>query len=1195
MKINDMFIKEISRPIQGVVKVGQDTNEIITTELSEYVVTKELQEHFKTFFNAYQKGTKQNTDKMGVWISGFFGSGKSHFLKILSYLLGERLYGGNKAISFFEGKIADGFVMADMQVATDTNADIILFNIDAETDSSTKTGKDPIVKVFMKMFNKMQGFCASMPWMADLERQMVERGVYDDFKKHFNEIANAEWNDAREDFYFEQDNIIKALEASKAMSKEAAVAWCNRSEGEYSLDISTFARRVREYIEAKEKQTGKKQFIIFLCDEVGQYIGSSGPLMLNLQNIVEGLGTECGGRAWVICTGQEDIDLISKNLDRDAFSKIIGRFDTRLKLSSANVDEVIKKRLLDKKDGARDRLHLSYEDKHSVIKNLITFSQGKQEMQIYESADNFIDVYPFIPYQFKLLQEVFNGIRTHGASGKHLSEGERSLLNAFQEAAMQFADSEDGTLIPFNAFYKTVETFLDHNIRKVILDAKDSADRGAALTAFDVEVLKVLFMIKYIADKFSPNLENITTLMLNHVDQVRLDTKNQLNESFRRLEEQRFVIRNGDQYIFLTNEEQDINREITDIRIDPSTLVDEASKLIFSTIFGLDRKFRYNASHDFTFNAYVDDKSLGNQKEEMGIRVISPYYSGNSDETAISLRSGKENNVLVVLPSNADFIEELKQSMQIDEFIRRGKDRIFTDTAETIVATKRREGTQRLDRYKDLIIEALKRADIFVNGNKLNIREKAPKERLYDALTDLVDIIYKKLNYIKEPFLTVKALEDIFKTKMVHATTHDGSENKDPNHHALDELYDVIAKSTALNITNTVRSISERFGKAPYAWKKYDIAGIMLTLFKEQKIRFELSGENITTLDTNVINYCIKREYTDRLVVKIRDTVSPHLLAMAKDIARDVFAKSGLPIDEDGIMKEIRAIITAELTGNDGDSIKDLLAEYTKGIPYPGKTVLDGGKKVLERVIQIKDTKSFFEALQTEKEEMIDYAQDVTDIKKFFAGTQRPIFDKAIELLAIYEGSRTYVVDEETIGFVNDIERIVKSRSPYSEIQNLTGLRDKFMASYLKILEEECKPIRAIIENDMAYTLADLEKRPFKDKFKSEVQNAFEALIKRLDSSNKIFNALVLKEDSDRIKLRFIQMFIDETAKLARAQNPTGEIPKETRKPTKTVSIKQLISGTSQIESKADIDRLLDDLRVKLEKELSDDTTIRIV
>jgi hypothetical protein len=155
-----MFNKDISRPIQGVVKIGQDSAEMIATELDEYVVTKELHRHFGRFFAGYNKGTKQRTDKIGVWISGFFGSGKSHFLKILSYLLGGEEYNGRRAINYFDGKIEDNHIMADMQLASDTSADVILFNIDAEADSDSKSNKDPIVKVFMKVFNKMQGFCS---------------------------------------------------------------------------------------------------------------------------------------------------------------------------------------------------------------------------------------------------------------------------------------------------------------------------------------------------------------------------------------------------------------------------------------------------------------------------------------------------------------------------------------------------------------------------------------------------------------------------------------------------------------------------------------------------------------------------------------------------------------------------------------------------------------------------------------------------------------------------------------------------------------------------------------------------------------------------------------------------------------------------------------------------------------------------
>lgn len=150
---------------------------------------RELYKHFDKFFENYRKGTQHRTDKMGVWISGFFGSGKSHFLKILSHLLSGKEYGGKKAIGFFEGKVADARVMADMQVAADASADVVLFNIDAEADADSKINKDAIVKVFMKVFNKMQGFCGSMPWIADLERQMTKDSVYDAFCARFKELS----------------------------------------------------------------------------------------------------------------------------------------------------------------------------------------------------------------------------------------------------------------------------------------------------------------------------------------------------------------------------------------------------------------------------------------------------------------------------------------------------------------------------------------------------------------------------------------------------------------------------------------------------------------------------------------------------------------------------------------------------------------------------------------------------------------------------------------------------------------------------------------------------------------------------------------------------------------------------------------------------------------------------------------------
>lgn len=1197
MKIKELFQKDIGRQIQGVVKIGQDSSDTIMQELDEYVVTKELNRHFDKFFKNYRKGTRQRTDKIGVWISGFFGSGKSHFLKILSYLLSGQEYNGKKAIDFFEGEIADSRIMADMQVAADTSADVILFNIDAEADADSKTNKDAIVKVFMKVFNKMQGFCGSMPWIADLERQMVKDGVYDAFRARFKELSGGQWMDAREDFYFEEDNIVQALADTTKMSTDAARNWYNKSEGNFSLDINSFARRVREYVEAKSKASGKKHFVIFLCDEIGQYIGSDSGLMLNLQTVVESLGNQCGGQAWVIATSQQDIDSITK-VDRDNFSKIIGRFDTRLSLSSANVDEVIKKRLLAKTNTAAEKLRLLYADKAAVIKNLITFSQDTPEKRLYSSEDDFVDVYPFIPYQFNLLQAVFSGIRTHGASGKHLSEGERSLLNAFQEAAVRYQSFADGILIPFDAFYKTVETFLDHNIRKVIIGAEDSAERpDGALQPYDVEVLKVLFMVKYISNVLPANLENITTIMLQNMDQDKIEAKKKVDASLRRLEAQKLIIKNGDQFIFLTNEEQDINREIWGIRIEHSDIIEKVGDDIFSVLFGLNKKFRSKNQYDFAFNTIIDDRPRGAQREEIGVRIVTPYSNlAQSDMEAKSM-SIRERNIIVVLPDDMAPFEEMKQSLQIDTYIKRTSGRSATDAVEDIKTTKVREGKQRAKRSRELIAEALKKADIYVNGNRLDIKEKEPFARINDAFTALVESIYTKQNYITDSFFGTDSLREMLTARDTQITLN-GMEQTEPNYLAISEMSDVIGRSSLKNIPLTMRGVIEEFSKIPYGWKENDIAGIVLTLFKKQEVRLDMGGDTIAAGDMNVIAYVTKRDYLDRVVVKTRIKIPPALLTNAKNIAKDVFGRSDVPGDEDGLMARIREFASKELDRHDSQNpgIKQLLDEYGKAC-YPGKSILEDGQKLLEPLLRIKDIKAFFDTLQDEREALLDYAEDEQDVKKFFKN-QRTIFDKALQTLSIYEGNRTYILDQEIISVIDQINAITKSASPYGRIQELTGYMDQFWKGFVDLIETECDPIRTDIFADRNALLEELRRKHFVKGKTDLVINEYNALLDRLEHANNIYEVIAMRTESERMKQRFIERFDEEEASLAAEQaqaDGSEKAPLKTVRKTKNVSLKSLISVINNISSIQDIDKLLSELRAKLEAELAEDTTIRII
>src|SRR5699024_9081877 len=183
------------------------------------------------------------------------------------------------------------------------------------------------------------------------------------------------------------------------------------------------------------------------------------------------------------------------------FSKIQGRFDTRLNLTSANVDEVIKMRILKKTNAASDTLSILYETKETIIRNLILFNDGI-EKKLYSDAHNFSEVYPFIPYQFNILASVLTSIRTHGASGKHLSEGERSMLALFKESAESIKGKEDGELVPFNIFYDALQQFLDHSHAGVISRAleNDYINPNQEKDNFNVNVLKTLFMIKYVKE-----------------------------------------------------------------------------------------------------------------------------------------------------------------------------------------------------------------------------------------------------------------------------------------------------------------------------------------------------------------------------------------------------------------------------------------------------------------------------------------------------------------------------------------------------------------------------------------------------------------------------------------------------------------------------------------------------------------------
>ena len=1197
MQIKDMFAKKIDREIQGVVMVGQGETTNPKQELEEYVVTRELQKHFAEFFEAYKKGIVGNTVEIGVWISGFFGSGKSHFLKILSYLLDNNfMIDGKRAIDFFieDNKISDAMVLADMRLASETPSDVILFDIDAKSDSNGKQNKDAIVNVFLRVFNEMQGFCGGLPHLADLEAQLSEVGKYDEFKAAFEEEYGSSWVSSRHKFDFIQDSVVDTLVKIDFMSEAAARNWCEKATEPYRISIEDFAKRVKEYIDKKSNN----HHVVFMVDEVGQYIGEDSSLMLNLQTVRHELSQACYGKAWVIVTSQQDVDSIMKVKGND-FSKIQGRFATRLALSSANVDEVIKKRILEKNEEGAQTLRLLYEQQATPIKNLILFNDTV-EKKIYSDEKEFAAIYPFVPYQFNLLASVLTSIRTHGASGKHLSEGERSMLALFKESAVKVKEQTEGTIVPFHLFYDALENFLDHSHRSVIIRAFDNTKINPEKKdsdVFAINVLKTLFMIKYV-DLVEANADNITSLMVDNIDNDRIALKEKVEEALKVLQKQMLIQKNGNIYVFLTDEEQEINREINNQNVEMAEVINKASEMIFEDIFS-DKRYRYpapagnaafNGRYTFPFNQIVDDRPYkSTQNYAIGLRILTPWYEGGSDDATLRMMSGTGKEVLVLLPNDAAFLDEIMTYLKIEKFLRLNTSSQLSKY-ETIKEAKRVEMRERNANAKLYLTEGLKEATIYVNGDIAHLSSKEVTGRINEGLGRLVQTVYHKLAYIDT------AMDEMSIRKMFKETNQikiDLESSAECNVHALDDVLQFIKGNTDIHIKTSMKTIKDRFMSAPYGFVEDDVNWLIARLFKRGDISFYVNGSAVTLINKSgdeIVDYIVKKQYLEKLLTEYRTRVSDKDKKAVQKVTKELFGISLIAEDEDSGMSSFQSYAQKRI-----DEMEKLEINY-RHYEYPGKKVIDDGKKLLVPLVQLSESKEFYEYVSKNQDALLDYAEDYEPVKTFFGGEQQQIFMRALDMLEIYDDSKTFIVDKELEDVVKQMRDIVRKDVPYNDIPKLPELRKKFTDAYGRLLDVQSKPVMQSINAARERVAEVVDGKVYAAEKKPIYMNLF---VEIQEGAEKCNNVSVLRSYADKaeaLKIRLLDEMdtLDaEIAKRKAEKNPPvvgGDvdivIPVPVKK-TKNVTIKHITHTSSwRIENEADVNKYIEELRKSLLSEI---------
>jgi hypothetical protein len=1193
MLIKNLFERDIFRPINGVVKADQLDESSVWQELDEFVVTRELDQHLRKFVAWYLEAVDQAktapAGKMGVWISGFFGSGKSHFLKVLSYLLRNRAHAHDgqtrKAVEFFQGKVADAMLFGDIKRAVAGDTDVVLFNIDSKADHGT--GRDLILRVFLKVLNELQGYSGDHPHIAHMERYLAGKGKLAAFHDAYRKHTGPEWTQERDAYQFNRDEVVKALVETLGQSQQAAEKWIDGAEDTFSLTVENFCKWVKEYLDSK----GPQHRLVFLVDEVGQFIGTDSHLMLNLQTITEELGTICRRRAWVVVTSQEDMDTVLGDMSRakkQDFSKIQGRFFPPLSLSSANVDEVIQARLLTKPADVRAELEGVFQKKGDILKNQLTFKQCGMTFKKVGSAEEFAKNYPFVPYQFQLLQKIFESIRKAGATGLHLARGERSMLDAFQSAAKAVSINEVGVLVPLHEFYPSIESFLDTAVKKTI----DQAETNPGLEPFDRLLLQVLFLIRYV-DEVKGNVDNLVTLCLDRIDADRLALKKQIEASLARLEKETLVGRSGENYFFLTNEERDINKEIKAVELSGGEEAKLLGEIVFDDVLKGQRKHRFSANKmDFEFNRRCDGVPIGNQRDgALLVTVVSPLADDYDayDKTKCLLSSspqGPEGGyVLAKLANDESLGRELRVHIQTEKYLAWKNDGTLPESTKRILRSSAEDNRQRRERLTALLGDLIAGADYSVAGQPLKPKGTEPEAVLGEAMEYLIQNTFGKMSYLKrlaaEP---LKELQEVLRNSDVNKPgLFPAGEN---NEQALDDLrnyLDLCSKASRQVVLHDM--IEKRYALRPYGWPDEEVLILLARLLVLGEVALMADGavvppdkayESITTP--------AKRR---KVVVVKRVTADPKALQNARSLGKELFAEMG-PDGEDALFGFLQTRLKGWQTNL--NSYKPLADTGD----YPGREAITDGVVVVNKLLGDKDSFKFVERFNAVRKELLDFADRYHDLEHFY-GHQKPTWEKLRKAHAAFQHNRLELERDAQAGpALKRIRDILSAPSPYGLIKDADGLIGTVSAVNSALLSGRRKQVTDKIDAHYSTLTKDMAAVNADPTLRAACLKPLEGLKQQVEKEESLAH-LTQAESEALAQFDAAVSRIEEFArKLAEKPAASGSVsPPPVVKKQRVVKPAELVP-TTYLETQADVDAFLSQLRVELEKAIASKERIQI-
>lgn len=974
MILRDIYEKRIDRYINPAVVVSDQKQETIDSEIDEYVFTHELIEKLYIFLDVF---LNKKQGKTGIWVNGYYGSGKSHFLKYIGYCLNPKT--SEKAFTHFIDSVEKAKMGLSDVEATPSNilnlkkkiqtacpAEII-FNVENVTGDGEKGER--LTRVFLRMFNEFRGYNSSNITLAILlEKHLDQAGVFEKFKTKIEKDLGILWGrDAARLAATQLNKIIEiAAELDPKLDKESIYGVLSKSET-FEISIKdTLIPELNLYLNDKPKDFR----FIFLVDEVSQYIGKNREILLNLQTIVEEISNRCNNQIWVACTAQQSLEELTEGFAesdvKDEFGKILGRFDTRISLESTDAAYITQKRILDKNSKGLLALEKVYTKNKEAIE--MQFNLKHDLYKGFVSDSEFFRAYPFVPYQFRLISSVFASFQDIGYVIREVKDNERSVLGITHFTAKKNADKEVGYFIPFDAFFNDqFSSNMQQRGRSAIKPAMDLC--LLKKDEFAVRVVKVLFMISNLAENvrrtFPSNIDNISLLLMDQIDINKLQLQEKVKKVLLKLAEENVIREEDNCYFFYNEDELEVSRLVTGTQVNTDDR-DNTFNDIAGSLIEISKKIRYR-DNDFQITYKVDEKIFfKGQDIDVTILLNDPE---NVDQKAMH---NNRNSLLVCFNEPFMANETLKKDFlkicKTNKYLKLNSDTAGNVRSKTLDSFRDRNRAAILKIQSEF--KTIYKSVRYISGQTVidasEIRGDQSKERFKNVLEKHLSLLFNKLGLAESYSKTQADLKEKIKQKYFQATI-------DSSMTPAEEIVNSYITSQGESIN--VQDLINQFSKPPYGWRIEALIEILIELNRKKHRVFEYRNTTRYPID-DFAEKCFSTAERSSCIVRKAEGMDPQLFENGTKAFKDIFnIAPPSSTDHDLVFLKLKEEI-GKLISSYETPYKKMEGKYTFA------TALSNWTDKLSKLKDMRDPASFYKTLADEKESYktdSDYAKKMAD------------------------------------------------------------------------------------------------------------------------------------------------------------------------------------------------------------------------